>query len=72
VEFLDRAGIPYVDTLPALKRNVTRHLYTQSDRDMHPGKNGYGVIGEAVADFLQKRSVSAPVDTSVLPKEKTP
>jgi hypothetical protein len=53
--FLDEAGIPYVETLAALRRNVGGHLYTRSDRDMHPGKNGYGVIGEAVAEFLERQ-----------------
>jgi len=54
LEFLDAAKIPYVDTLPALRRRVTDQLYTRSDRDMHPGKNGYRVIGEAVAEFLRR------------------
>src|SRR5262249_6221702 len=45
VEFLDRNKIAYVDTLPALKRHLADQLYTRSDRDMHPSKNGYRVIG---------------------------
>jgi hypothetical protein len=52
-EFLDRADIPYVDTLPALRRNLGGHLYALSDHDMHPSKNGYRVIGEAVAALLR-------------------
>ncbi len=55
IEFLDKAGIPYVDMLPALRREVSKKLYTRSDRDMHPGKNGYKIIGEAVAEFLRNR-----------------
>jgi hypothetical protein len=55
LEFLDKARIPHVDTLPALRRKVADALYTRSDRDMHPGRNGYRVIGEAVAEFLQRR-----------------
>jgi len=51
--FLDRAGIPYVDTLPALRRNVSHDLYAHSARDMHPSKNGYRVIGETVAAFFR-------------------
>src|SRR5262249_13192197 len=42
---LDRAGIPYVDALPALRAAVTHGLYAQSTADMHPGQNGYKVIG---------------------------
>lgn len=53
VEFLVGAGIPYLDTLPALKQSVGNQLYAQTTRDMHPGKNGYRVIGEAVAEYLK-------------------
>lgn len=53
-EFLDGAEIPYVDTLPAMKGAVTKKLYAQTTRDMHPGKNGYRVIGEAVAEYLKR------------------
>ena len=52
IEFLDAAGVQYLDVLPALKRSVGDHLYAQSTRDMHPGKNGYKVIGETVAKYL--------------------
>ncbi len=52
--FLARAGIPHVDTLPALRLRTTDGLYTRSDRDMHPGPNGYRVIGEAVAEFFRQ------------------
>jgi hypothetical protein len=53
-EALDRAGIPYLDTLPALRAGVTRNLYAQTTADMHPGKNGYKVIGDAAAAFVAK------------------
>jgi hypothetical protein len=52
-EFLDNAGIPRIDTLEALRRDVSNQLYTHSDRDMHPGRNGYHVIGDTVARFLE-------------------
>ena len=52
-EFLDNAGIPRIDTLEALRRDVSNQLYTHSDRDMHPGRNGYHVIGDTVAHFLE-------------------
>ena len=52
-EFLDNAGIPRIDTLDALRRDVSNQLYTHSDRDMHPGRNGYHVIGDTVARFLE-------------------
>jgi len=56
VEFLAGAGIAHLDTLPALKQSVGNQLYAQTTRDMHPGKNGYRVIGEAVAEYLKRFS----------------
>ena len=53
-EFLDKAGIPYVDTLPALRKAVSEELYARTTADMHPSKNGYKVIGQAVADFMRR------------------
>jgi len=52
LEFLGDAGIAHIDTLPALKDSVSDALYAKTTRDMHPGKNGYKVIGEAVAGYL--------------------
>ena len=52
--FLDGAGIPYVDTLPALRQAVGQQLYARTTADMHPGKNGYAVIAETVAEFLRQ------------------
>jgi hypothetical protein len=54
VEFLSSERIAYVDALPALRRAVKNQLYAQTTRDMHPGKNGYRVIGETVAEYLMK------------------
>jgi hypothetical protein len=54
--FLDTARIPYVDTLAALRSQASGQLYTRSDRDMHPGRNGYRVIGQAVAEYLERAS----------------
>jgi hypothetical protein len=52
-EFLAQEGIEYVDTLDALRQSVGKQLYAQTTRDMHPGKNGYRVIGEIVAEYLR-------------------
>lgn len=54
IEFLAGAGIAHLDTLPVLKQSVGIQLYAQNTRDMHPGKNGYRVIGEAVAEYLRR------------------
>lgn len=51
--FLRNEGIDFVDTLPALKRAVNQELYARTDRDMHPGKNGYRIIAETVANHIQ-------------------
>jgi hypothetical protein len=52
-DFLRSAGIAYVDTLPSLQEAVERKLYARTAADMHPGRNGYGVIGEAIYKALQ-------------------
>jgi lysophospholipase L1-like esterase len=49
------SGISYVDALPSLKQSRERELYARAATDMHPGRNGYRVIAEAVAAFLQQR-----------------
>lgn len=58
VRFLTDSGISYVDTLPALKRSVEQRLYAASAGDMHPNKNGYRVIGEAIAEALKETSTT--------------
>jgi SGNH hydrolase-like domain, acetyltransferase AlgX len=55
IAFLEAARIPYVDVLPTLRSHIAEGLYTRSDRDMHPGPNGYRVIGETVAEFVRQR-----------------
>lgn len=54
-KFLAVGGIPFIDTLPALREaSATAKLYAPSGTDMHPGANGYRVIAEAVARELAK------------------
>ena len=53
-KFMADANISCVDPLPALKRSVGQGLYAGSAGDMHPNKNGYRVIGEAVAEHLNQ------------------
>jgi hypothetical protein len=57
--FLDATGIPHLQTLSALRGQIRHQLYTRSDRDMHPAKNGYRVIGEAAAAFINAASKRA-------------
>jgi hypothetical protein len=53
-KFMTDNNIPYVDSLPALKRSRGEGLYASSAGDMHPNKNGYRVIAEAVAEHLKQ------------------
>jgi hypothetical protein len=57
-QFLTDAGITYVDPLPVLQKSVEHELYARSIGDMHPNKNGYRVIGEAVAESLKTSSAA--------------
>ena len=52
-DFFDTSGIHYVDTLPALKQSVQHELYTHNAQDIHPNKNGYRVIAEAMSQYLK-------------------
>ena len=54
-KFLIDSKIAYVDTLPALKRSREHELYARTAADMHPNRNGYRVIAEAVFDALKQR-----------------
>jgi hypothetical protein len=53
-KFMTEANISYVDALPALQKSAGQGLYASSAADMHPNKNGYRVIGEAVAEALKQ------------------
>jgi hypothetical protein len=56
-QFLTTAGIPYVDTLPALRSNVSKQLYARTTNDMHPGPNGYRMIGDEVTAYINRGRV---------------
>lgn len=51
--FLAGTGIAHVDVLPALRRAVDDELYARTAADMHPSRNGYKVIAEAVFEALK-------------------
>jgi hypothetical protein len=57
-QFMTDTKIPYVDPLPELQRSAGQSLYAASAGDMHPSKNGYRVIAEAVAEQLKQREVN--------------
>ena len=58
-QFLKHSHIAYVDTLPALRRSLSQELYARTASDMHPNRNGYRVIGEAVFEELKRLPTSA-------------
>jgi hypothetical protein len=51
-EFLADSGIQSVDTLPRLRQEVGKQLYVRNAADMHPSRNGYRVIAEAINEKL--------------------
>lgn len=56
-EFFQENNISYVDALPALQASVEHQLYARTSQDMHPGRNGYRVIAEAVfQSMMQNRA----------------
>ncbi len=62
-KFMADSNIASVDPLPALQQSVGQGLYAISAGDMHPGKNGYRVIGEAVAEYLKQEQTKQPGPT---------
>lgn len=63
-KFMVDKSIASVDPLPALKQSVGQGLYAISAGDMHPGKNGYRVIGEAVVEYLKQVQTKQPPPTT--------
>lgn len=49
LKFFADEHIHYVDTLSALKKAVGQEIYAHVATDMHPSKNGYRIIAEAIA-----------------------
>ena len=57
-KFLSDSNIRYVDPLPALKGSVDHELYTRTAADMHPNKNGYRVIAQAISQSFETGAVA--------------
>jgi hypothetical protein len=53
-QFLSNSHIAYVDPLPELKSHDSEGLYARSAGDMHPGRNGYRVIAESIAEAMKQ------------------
>ena len=67
IAYLKDHQITYLDVLPALERSVEQQLYAQTTRDMHPNRNGYRVIGEAVAEYLFQQISAGDTNGSSTP-----
>ena len=52
--FFNDSNIKYVDSLPVLKKGIGRQIYARSSGDMHPGKEGYKLIADAVSEYLDR------------------
>ena len=65
--FFRESNIRYIDVLPALRGAVGSEIYARSGRDMHPSKNGYKVIAEAIADFMKGEDVGNPARIQSVP-----
>ncbi len=61
---MSQENIGYVDPLSKLRKSVSEGLYASSAGDMHPNRNGYRVIGEAVAEFLKQGDHNRQATTS--------
>jgi len=59
-KFLTDANISYVSPLPLLQKSVGQGLFARSAVDMHPNKNGYRVIAEAVAERVKQLEAPPP------------
>ena len=53
-KFMTDNNIAYVDSLPGLKKSTSQELYARTAADMHPSKNGYRVIAEAISEHLKQ------------------
>jgi lysophospholipase L1-like esterase len=58
-KFMTDNNIAYVDSLPALKKSVGQELHARTAADMHPSKNGYRVIAEAISEHLKQAEKSS-------------
>jgi len=53
------SNVEYIDLLPVMKHSVNQEkLYSNSAVDMHPNKNGYRVMAEEIARYINKDRMS--------------
>ncbi len=71
-DFLNDAAIPYVDVLPSLQGSVGKQLYARTATDIHPSKNGYRVIAEAVAGVLKRQGTRSTLGGPTGASARTP
>jgi len=54
-QFLRDSNIEFINPLPTLQKAAGPGLFARSAGDMHPNKNGYRMIAQAVADGLKQQ-----------------
>ena len=59
-QFFNESDIHYVDTLTALTQAAEHELYARTAQDIHPNKNGYKVIAEAIGRRSSKINAVLP------------
>jgi hypothetical protein len=53
--FLSEAKIASADTLPALQRAAEHEIFTRLARDIHPNRDGYHLMAQAVFEAVEKQ-----------------
>ncbi len=59
----EKAGVPFLDLTPALRREGAHKILHQAPKDFHHNPEGNRVIGKALADFLIEQSLAKPAAT---------
>ena len=56
-EHSDKAGVPFLDMTPVLRKEGATRILHQAPKDYHHNPEGNRVIGQALADFLLEKAL---------------